>query len=191
MLQVLQSIRAVPFSSLKLVAPASPLISISPVSVANFFLEKGEEDGRPLTHMQLQKLVYFANGWWLLKTESPLVSGTFQAWEYGPVHQALWEKFKRYGPEPVTDFAVRVRFEDSGTHNWVKYEVSNDKIRSFLGRVWATLKDFSAVQLSQMTHAQGASWDIVRSKTKGKRNAEISMELVRQEFEKFWKPKTN
>ena len=38
--------------------------------------------------LELQKLMYFARAIFLIETDDPLVSGWFEAWQYGPVHPA-------------------------------------------------------------------------------------------------------
>ena len=38
-------------------------------AVANYFLEKAEQEGKPITPLQIQKLVYIAYGWYLLKPD--------------------------------------------------------------------------------------------------------------------------
>jgi uncharacterized phage-associated protein len=47
--------------------------------------------------MQLQKLVYFCNGWNLELRNEALVSDNFEAWQYGPVHPSIYHEFKVYG----------------------------------------------------------------------------------------------
>jgi len=62
--------------------------------VAAYILEQAGE----MTHMKLQKLVYYAQAWHLVWEEEPLFLEPIQAWINGPVvpelFQALKSKFK-------------------------------------------------------------------------------------------------
>ena len=42
-------------------------------AIANYFLEKAKAEGNSLTPMQVQKLVYFAHGWYLGLFGEPLL----------------------------------------------------------------------------------------------------------------------
>jgi len=56
-----------------------------PRSIANFMLDEADRVGVGITNLALQKLLYFAHGIFLNETKGPLVSGYFEAWQYGPV----------------------------------------------------------------------------------------------------------
>lgn len=50
-----------------------------------------------LSNRELQKILYFAQGFYLAETGEPLFRGTLYAWEFGPVNLTIWHKFKAYG----------------------------------------------------------------------------------------------
>lgn len=52
-------------------------------AAANYCLDLAEEEGKRLDPMQIQKLVYFAHGWYLALTGEPLVEEHPEAWAYG------------------------------------------------------------------------------------------------------------
>lgn len=49
-----------------------------PREIANGILNEGDRLGRPVTHLALQKLLYFAHALFLIERKQPLVSGYFQ-----------------------------------------------------------------------------------------------------------------
>ena len=70
--------------------------------VANFLMSLAEQEGRYLTHMQLQKLVYISNGWSLQIFDRSLTLDEPEAWRFGPVYRLLWERLKHAGNYPIT-----------------------------------------------------------------------------------------
>jgi uncharacterized phage-associated protein len=75
--------------------------------VANFFLATAKNDpddegaGDKMTHMKLQKLVYYAQGLHLAVTGRPLFEEPIEAWEHGPVCPKLYQEYKGSGKKPI------------------------------------------------------------------------------------------
>ena len=55
----------------------------SPKAIANFFLSLAKQSGEAITPMKLQKLVYYAHGWFAGHTGTPLINETVEAWHTG------------------------------------------------------------------------------------------------------------
>ena len=49
---------------------------------------------RGFTHMKLQKLLYYMQGFHVGKTYSPLFPEDIEAWQYGPVIRSVWYEFR-------------------------------------------------------------------------------------------------
>jgi uncharacterized phage-associated protein len=66
--------------------------------VANYFLKRQEpEVGDLMTNLKLQKLVYYAQGFYLAMMDSPLFNEPIEAWEHGPVCVPLYHEYKNFG----------------------------------------------------------------------------------------------
>ena len=53
---------------------------------------------RPMTHLKLQKLVYYSQAWSLVWDDKPLFNEEIQAWANGPVVPRLYERLRqRFG----------------------------------------------------------------------------------------------
>jgi uncharacterized phage-associated protein len=153
-----------------------------PRAVANLLLDLAAEVGQPVGHVKLQKLMYFAHGMHLLETGEPLVSGHFEAWQYGPVHPAVYRAFKGAGARPIE---FRGQREDilSGTVEVVP-PTADPFARHALMRVLMSLgrmRDFDLVELS---HAPGGPWRIVVDEMEGglALGARIGDDTIRANF---------
>lgn len=112
--------------------------------VADFFLSKTDESiGENITHLKLQKLVYYAQGFHLALYDEPLFSETIEAWEHGPVVPTLYQALKHYGanPIPATDADQVIK-------------PFTDEQFSLLEDVYEVYGQFSAWKLRNLTHEE-------------------------------------
>ncbi len=134
-------------------------------AIANFFIELANAEAKPLTPMKLQKLVYYAHGWHFGLTGRPLLDEAVQAWSYGPVIMSLYKAFTESGAGPITQPALNYKLLP-GTLQMQVHRPSiedfptEDKefVKRLLKQVWKIYGDFTAYQLSNMTHAAGTPW---------------------------------
>jgi uncharacterized phage-associated protein len=133
-------------------------------AVANYFLELASLESIHITPMAMQKLVYFAHGWMLGVYGRPLISQRIEAWDYGPVISDLYQAFKRYGNLPITEPAHTAQMIGSVFRVTVPQipKHQDPGVASLIGKVWATYKHFTAIQLSNMTHTPGSPWSTAR-----------------------------
>lgn len=132
---------------------------IDPRAVANLILDESQRLDRSLTNLALQKLLYFAHGLYLIETKGPLVSGHFEAWQYGPVHPAVYQAFKSSGDRPIT---FRAMSKDILTGNQIEIEAPKDpRVRQIVGKIMASYGNLTPGRLVQISHAKNAPWQYV------------------------------
>jgi uncharacterized phage-associated protein len=73
-----------------------------PRIVANYLLDVAARKGVAMTNLKLQKLLFFAHAICLTEQKAKLVSGYFEAWQYGPVHPTVYQAFKAAGPDAIS-----------------------------------------------------------------------------------------
>lgn len=156
--------------------------------VANEFLELAKNDGKQLTPMQLQKLVYFAYGWYMAITGERLLDERVEAWQWGPVIPSLYSEFRRYGSEPITAPAGEAYVENGQIvirpHRLNSGDPARDILaRQIIARVWQVYGRYSASQLSSMTHAENSPWSQVYDKDV--RNTDIPDNVIKEYFERL------
>lgn len=122
----------------------------SALAVAHAFLDIADSEGKSLTNMQLQKLVFFAHGIHLAAFNGvPLIEDPIKAWDFGPVIPPLYEKLRKFGRGVVTPgFAI-------GTHETINPDGPEMQA---IKAVWKAYKDYNAWQLSDISHREGSPW---------------------------------
>jgi uncharacterized phage-associated protein len=153
--------------------------------VANCLLNLAEIESKPITPMKLQKLVYLCHGWHLGIVGEPLIDESVRVWRYGPVIQSLYHEFKEFGSSPIIGKRVLKPFSSNGDSSCEPDLLGNKTdaeiaAQHLIQAVWRAYRDFSALQLSAMTHEPGTPWSIVKEAVeRGERNSmEIDDELI-------------
>lgn len=132
-----------------------------PSHVANAFLERGQQDGVSISPLKLQKLMYYLHGWYLATQNEPLIGERFEAWPYGPVLSSIYHDFKRYGYRDIDEYVQDID-PKSGEVKALMVSKNDRKFRDVFDRVWDRYKDKGAMELSEMTHADGTPWSTAR-----------------------------
>jgi uncharacterized phage-associated protein len=111
---------------------------VSPAMIARWFINNTDrEAGEGITHLKVQKLVYYAQAWFLANFDRPLFEEELEAWTHGPVVRSVYNKYRNTGfvpLEPETPAALPV------------------VVVPFLERVNSEYAQYSAKKLEQLTH---------------------------------------
>jgi len=156
-------------------------------AIANWFLDRAERDNCRLDPMKLQKLIYFAHGWYLALSGKPLIDEHPQAWAYGPVIPSIYHKFKSFGRSAITQrawdldgvlkdgvFEAKMQIPSIGPDR---------EMQEFLEQIWKVYGGYSAIQLSNLSHQPNGAWDKAYAAAGGNRSVDIPDDLIKAEFE--------
>jgi uncharacterized phage-associated protein len=151
-------------------------------AVANYLLDQAELAGNAITHLSLQKLLFFAHAWHLAQFDRPLVLGTFQAWKFGPVLRTIFDSFRSAGKKPIKIRATRLDLTTGGYV--ICTEALSTEAQELLLAVMAAGANMPAWYLSELTHQPGSPWDSVWTKASEEINVgmRIPNDLIRQYF---------
>ncbi|MBY5592054.1 SocA family protein [Rhizobium leguminosarum] len=142
-----------------------------PRAVANLMLDEADRLGIQLTNLSLQKLLYFAHGIYLMQTKTPLVSGYFEAWQYGPVHPSAYRAFKDAGSSAIT---FRATGQDILTGQPRAITTPSDvRLIGLLQQVLNSYGRMPTGRLVDLSHAKDSPWWYVVEKAK----AEVAIGL--------------
>jgi uncharacterized phage-associated protein len=92
-----------------------------------------------VTNLKLQKLLYFAQAYYLAKLNRPLFSNRIEAWKYGPVVPDVYREYKNYNSKPIIELK-----ETSGI---------SQEDKKMLQNIWETFGGYSAGRLVDISHA--------------------------------------
>jgi uncharacterized phage-associated protein len=151
----------------------------TPIELANTFLEK-YSGGIGIEHMKLQKLCYYAHGWWLAYKDEPFLSEEPQVWQYGPVFNSLYHLLSHFGRKSILE-------PQKANPLLQKLEtIKDEEINQLIDWVWNRYSNYSAETLSEMTHAKGTPWRILAEKHSFRvpRNLDIPDNLIKEFFKK-------
>lgn len=130
----------------------------SPAAVANAFLDIAEKQGKQLDHMKIQKLVYLAHAWNLTLNSRPLINGYVEAWKFGPVIPELYQQCKHFGSNNITEKIIEYATSSGLSARVPEIPKVDRETWALLDRVWEVYGQFTALQLSSITHQGGTPW---------------------------------
>jgi len=130
------------------------MTAFDPRAVANLLLDEADQRDITVTNLALQKLLYFAHGIYLTQNKRPLVSGYFEAWQYGPVHPAVYRAFKDAGSSRIR---MRAQAQDPLTGR--ARELLTPTVLVSYGRM-------SPGRLVDLSHAKGSPWAFIADKAR-------------------------
>ncbi|WP_073282534.1 Panacea domain-containing protein [Hymenobacter psychrotolerans] len=123
------------------------------LDVAAWIVQKAKQDeeaGDLMTHLKLQKLLYYAQAWIMVFTGKSLFEDEFEAWTHGPVSRRLWTALTGAGRAPIEE----VPDGDADS-------ITDTEITEVLDDVWLIYGSKSAKFLEKLSHAE-QPWLIAR-----------------------------
>ena len=115
-------------------------------AVANFMLGLADMDGKWFTPLQILKLIYFAQGWVLARTDDPLIDQPIEAWKHGPVVRDVYNEVRTYGDGPITSFI------DAHSADFDSRE------EFYMREAYRVYGGLGGYQMIHVTHKDGSPW---------------------------------
>ncbi len=144
--------------------------------VANFFLKIVDRDsGSTITPLKLQKILYYAQGYYLANYDKPLFKEDFQAWAHGPANEGIYDKYKscKYNtiPMPKEDLPLM-----------------DDELNDFLNDIWQTFGIYDGKYLEEQTHKESPWIEARKGYAPGEKCHEI---ITKESMKRFFKTVIN
>lgn len=126
--------------------------------IGQYFLSKNPE----LTDIQIQKLVYYAYSWYMVKNNGKkLFEENPQAWIHGPVFRTLFDSMKNYKKFSQTN----------------EVESIDKDVTDFLDVIYNIYGKYSGNELEKLTHSE-LPWIKARN---GLKSYEFSQNIISDE----------
>jgi uncharacterized phage-associated protein len=134
-------------------------------------LAADEEEQEQLTHMRLQKLLYYVQGYSLAYRGRPMFAERIKAWRHGPVVPEVYPCFANYGSAPIA------------LHEAKPVELDPED-EEFVVAVWESYRIYSPIALRNMTHRE-TPWKNARRGLTA--NDPSVTEITTESIEEFFK----
>ena len=108
--------------------------------IAQYFIWLAHETGSFISNLKLQKLVYYAQAWYLAIYGEQLFEEDFEAWIHGPVIPQLYDRYKHYQWKPIEEEVKQPNF--------------SEEVGEFLEEVVEVYFSIDAYDLERMTHLE-------------------------------------
>ena len=112
--------------------------------VAKYVVNKCMADRRPISNLQLQKILYFVQCEHMAITGVPLFEDEFSAWQHGPVIPGVYRAYSLWGANLIME-----SYDDAGV---------DPVTRSIIDPVIEELRKVSPWALVDETHRKGSPW---------------------------------
>ncbi|MBB5534150.1 Panacea domain-containing protein [Rhizobium giardinii] len=120
---------------------------VSPLALATWFINHADRDaGEAVTHLKLQKLIYYAEAWFLANFDQSLTNEKFQAWAHGPVSPTVYAKYRDSGWDALSP---------------EKPKPIPENLVGFLSEVYEQYGQLGAKKLEALTHKEDP-WKVTR-----------------------------
>ncbi|WP_161555467.1 Panacea domain-containing protein [Paraeggerthella hongkongensis] len=117
--------------------------------LAHYVVDKCTKDGKPVSNLQLQKILYFLQAVYCKKTNSLLFKEEFEAWPYGPVMVGVYREYSSYG-----GCSIYRRHSDADMLDF-------GNLKSFIDDGIDFLREKYPWDLVKIAHAENSPWDRV------------------------------
>lgn len=134
------------------------------IDVARHIVSRCYSIGKPISNLQLQKLLYFVWIDYFKNTGKSLFLDSICAWQFGPVIPDIYHEYCSYGGRPILEvYGDSMKEMDADIVN----KTIDNKI------------DIPVNMLVQYTHRKGSAWDIVYEGGVGNREV-IPFSLIKE-----------
>jgi len=108
-------------------------------AVTDAFVRLSRENRSEITNLKLQKLLYYAQAWYLVFNDRPLFDENIEAWVHGPVVPEIFRLYKHLRWSPIPDAGAAV---------------DSENIEDHLREVFRVYGGLSATKLERLTHSE-------------------------------------
>lgn len=122
-------------------------MAYSAVELSKYIITKCAKENKPISNLQLQKILYFIQKEYLQKKGVPAFDDPIEAWRFGPVVPEAYYFFCGAGAMPITDI-------------YENFDIGSADVE-LIDRVVKEKRALDPWTLVDQTHREGCAWDRV------------------------------
>lgn len=135
------------------------------LDIAKYIVNKCTLDEKPVTNLQLQKILYYIQKEFLKHNRQAFLDD-IQAWKFGPVVPKVYFYFCGAGAMPINMF-----------YDCIDFDREDQRI---IDRIVEAKRELPPWDLVEETHKKDGAWDKVFKNGAGERDV-ITIELIKRE----------
>lgn len=128
------------------------------IDISRYIINECHKQSFSITNFKLQKLLYFAQGFSLALTDTPLFYDEIEAWDFGPVIPDVYREYKMFGANelPVIDSYYDIDYDSESFLNLVDINenIFSEVQKLIMDAVVNQYAGFTAVALVSITQKQ-------------------------------------
>ena len=138
-------------------------MAYSAVELSKYIITKCARENKPISNLQLQKILYFIQKEYLQKKGVPAFNDPIEAWQFGPVVPRSYYRFCGYGGMPIhTEYVFDIEQNDKNIINPIVDEKCS----------------LDPWDLVRETHKSGSAWDYIYDNGNGNHHV-IPIDLIK------------
>lgn len=147
-------------------------IERSIIKNSEYIIKYFEDNNREVTNLMLEKLLYFLEAIYMsLTDENKLYDEEFYAWNFGPVNDTIYNRYKNFGKYPI-----KIN---------IKSIVINPNNKIYIEFLYNLFKDYTPFDLVTLSHSEGSPWQEINQKYDG--DIEKNIIIEKSETKKWFK----
>ena len=116
------------------------MAQVTAQQVADYIIDFANKAGELITNLKLQKLLYYAQGYYLAIESKKLFEDDIEAWVHGPVIPNVYHQYKDFRWQPI--------------NKAVDIPTISKTVTDFLNLIIETFLPIDAYKLERMTHKE-------------------------------------
>lgn len=136
------------------------IIMAKSMNVADYIILVAKKLNKPVSNLQLQKIMYFLNVIHLLKFDEPLITNDhFEKWDYGPVLRDVYEEYSCNGSLKINKVSEHLFLVKENNTFKVKRSIFNEddlskKDKIFISNNLKKFIDINPFDLVRQSHKE-------------------------------------
>ncbi|MBQ3620738.1 MAG: DUF4065 domain-containing protein [Methanosarcinaceae archaeon] len=128
-------------------------VQYSAKDVSDHIINYCSSVGRPITNLELQKILYFVAGEFFRISGRDIIAEDFESWQIGPVIPGVYDTFSIYGGDPLKPVSTKAKISPEDT------EVINRVVDRCIGMpAWELVRKTNETDPWKRTYSMFGRW---------------------------------